>query len=94
MRRSRIAVLTAATTLFASGALAASASALYHEMRISEVHRAVSDADDFVELQMYFVRPEPPDEPLRPNATTAGGNEFSTFPIPPRCATARTSAPS
>jgi hypothetical protein len=81
MRRSRIAVLTAATVLVASGAFAASAGALYHDMKVSEVHQGVGDAGDFVELQMFssgqnlvnghYVR-----------TYDGGGNEFSTFMIP------------
>ena len=81
MRRSRIAVLTAATTLLVSGAFAANAGAAYHEMRISEVHQGVADAGDYVELQMinsgqnlvggHYVR-----------TYDGGGGEFSTFPIP------------
>ena len=54
MRRSRIAALTAASTLLVSGAFAANASALFHEYRISEVHQGTSTATgDFVELQAF-----------------------------------------
>ena len=54
MSRSRIAVLTAATALFASGALAAGAGAVYHEYRISEVHQGTATATgDYVELQAF-----------------------------------------
>jgi hypothetical protein len=55
MRRSRIAVLTAATAVLASGAFAASASALFHDVRVSEVHEDAGGGvtGDYAELQMF-----------------------------------------
>jgi hypothetical protein len=54
MTRSRIAVLTAATTLLATGGLASNAGAAYHEQRISEIHQGTAtNTGDFVELQAF-----------------------------------------
>ncbi len=81
MSRSRIAALTIATTVLASGIMAVNASAAFHLMQVSEVHQGTGDTGDFVELQMYeagqnfvgghYVR-----------TYDGGGNEFSTFVLP------------
>ncbi len=54
MRRSRIAALTAATTLLVSGAFATNAGAAFHETKVSEVDPGAGSMDSaFIELQFF-----------------------------------------
>ena len=54
MNRGRIATFAAAAALLASGALAASSSAAFHLIKISEVHEGSGGGTgDYIELQMF-----------------------------------------
>jgi hypothetical protein len=53
MRRSRIAVLTVIAAVAASGALAASAGAAFHLVKVREVHNGPAITGDYVMIQMY-----------------------------------------
>lgn len=73
MRRSRTMILSAGTAFLVSGlvagALAASAGASYHLMRISEIHQGASaGTEDYVELQMF-----------EPGQTLVGGRHIVTY---------------
>jgi hypothetical protein len=53
MGRRRIASLTAALALLASGIFAANAGAAFHLIKVSEIHSEAGIANDYYEFQMY-----------------------------------------
>jgi hypothetical protein len=81
MSRGRIAALSTAVALALSAAFAGSASAIYHQNMVTEVHQGAGDVGDYVELQAYT-----PGQNLVANhyviTYDGGSNAFSTFLIP------------